>query len=197
VYTRPIDDEVTCLAYAHTDEIINLLRKKVAVVDLGYDLATRKNVEIIFSALRPLFYAHCGHGKDEALLGQGYERIIDSANVHILQGCLISTMACDSHNIAKLAIDHGCVAFVGYKASFKVISDHAAAKLTLRILKDKRALTPGDFSSARAYVAEAVKAALIHDRDSMFAVGDMEARIASFGNVDKHKYCELMARKTS
>lgn len=197
VYTRPIDDEVTCLAYAYTDEIINLFRKKVAVVDLGYNLATRKNLEIVFSALRPLSYGHCGHGTEEALLGQGYERIIDSANVHILRGCRISTMACHSHNIAKLAIDCGCVAFHGYKASFKVMSDHTAAKLTFRILKDKRTLTPSDFSSARAYVAETMKSALIHDRDSMFAVGDMEARIASFGNVDKQKYYELMARKTS
>ena len=197
VYTRPIDDEVTCLAYAHTDETVNLWRKKVTVIDLGYDLATRKNVEIVFSALRPVFFGHCGHGVEEALLGQRYERIIDSANVHILRGCPVSTVACQSHNIAKLAIDHGCVAFHGYRGSFKVMSDYTVAKLTLRILKDKRSLTPNDFSSARAYVAEAVKSALIHDRDSTFVVGDKEVRIASFGNIDKQKYCRLMAQKTS
>jgi hypothetical protein len=197
VYTRPIDDEVTCLAYAHTDEIINLYRKKVAVIDVGYNLATRKNVEIVFSALRPLCYTHCGHGTEEALLGQGYERIIDSANVDILQGCVVSTVACHSHNFARLAIDHGCVAFHGYKAQFKVLSDHTAAKLAFRILKDKETLTPSDFSSANGYVAEAMKAALIHDRDSMFLVGDTKARIASFGNINKQKYYELMAQRTS
>jgi len=197
VYTRPIDDEVTCLAYAHTDETINLFRKKVAVIDLGYELATRKNVEVVFSAVRPVLYGHCGHGTEEALLGQRHERIIDSANLRILRGCLVSTMACDSHNIAKLAIDHGCVAFHGYKRSFKVMSDCTVARLTFRILKDKRTLTPNDFSSARAYVAEAVKSALIHDRDSTFVVGDMKARISSFGNIDKQKYYRLMAQKRS
>lgn len=194
VYTRPIDDEITCLAYAHSNEIINEFRRKVAVIDLGYTLATRKNLEIVSDTLRPVFYSHCGHGTNEALLGQGYERIVDSTNAHILRGCFVSTMACHSYGIAKLAVDRGCVHFHGYKGPVKVMSDYTVARLKLRILRSKKKLTSNDFRSAESYAAEAVKQALVHDRDNAFSIGDMEARIASFGEINKERYCKLMAR---
>jgi hypothetical protein len=195
VYTRPMDDEITCLAYAHTDEVINEFRRKVAVIDLGYTLATRMNLETVFGVLRPVLYCHCGHGTNEALLGQDYEKIVDSTNVHILRGCFASTMACHSYDIAKLAIDRGCIGFHGYKGPFKVMSDYTVARLKLRILRSKKKLTPNDFLSAESYATETVKQALIHDRDNTFAIGDMEARIASLGDISKEEYYKLVAQE--
>jgi len=133
---------------------------------------------------------------DCVLLGQDYERIVDSTNVHILRGCFASTTACHSYGIAKLAIDHGCIGFHGYKGPFKVMSDYTVARLKLRILQSKKELTPSDFMSAESYATEAVKQALIHDRDNTFAIGDMEARIASHGDISKEEYYKLMAQET-
>ena len=194
VFTRPICDEITCRAYAHTDEMINLWREKGAAVDLGLELATRGNLETVFRILKPLLYEHCGHGISEAFLGQNGERILDSANVHILEGCMVSAMACHSENIARLAIDHGCIGFHGFKKEFKVWTDISAGRLMFRILPRGRQLTPNDFQSAQNFVSLAMKSALIHDLDNTFILGDLGSRIASFGSIDRRKYYEIMSR---
>lgn len=192
VFTRPIDDEATCVAYAHTDEIINLARQKAAAIDLGYELATRGNMETVFDALRPIFYEHCGHGTEEALLGQNRERIVDSDNVHILKGCMASAIACHSDRIAKLAVEKGCIAFRAYKRELRFMTDFSRTRLMLRLLRDKKCVTLEDLNGAERFVAESMKAALIHDRDSLMPVGDPQARIAHFGAIDRQKYRRIM-----
>jgi len=195
--SRPIYDEATCVAYAYADRMINLWREKVAVIDLGLEHANRKNFENVFQVLRPIFYNHCGHGREDALLGQNGEKILDAGNIHVLNGCMVHTTACHSNSLAMLAIEHGCVGWSGYQ-EFKAFTDIAVARLRFRILSGiERPLKAEDLDSAEEFVSEALKSALIHDRDSMFAVGDMEARIASFGSINKQKYYELMAQKTS
>jgi hypothetical protein len=195
VVSRPIYDEATCVAYAFTDEIINVLREKVAVVDLGLEHATRKNMETVFQRLRPLWYEHCGHGTWETLLGQGDEKIVDANNVRMLRGCMVSTMACHSGSLAQLAVEHGCIVFRGYRSTFRFFTDMGLARIRFgRLSEIKRPLKPEDLQSTEKFVSEAVKSALVHDGDSIVFCGDDEARIASFGQIDKQKYYDTMAR---
>jgi len=195
VVTRPIYDEATCVAYAFTDEIINAMREKVAVVDLALEHATRRNLETVFQHLRLLWYGHCGHGTWETLLGQGDEKIVDANNVHMLRGCMVSTMACRSGSLAQLAIGHGCIAFRGYAPTFRFFTDIGVARIRFaRLSEIKRPLEAEDLRSAEKFVSEAVKSALVHDRDSAVFCGDAEARITSFGQIDKQKYYDTMAR---
>jgi len=195
VVTRPIYDEATCVAYAFTDEIINVMREKVAVVDLGIEHATKKNLETVFQRLRPLWYEHCGHGTWETLLGQGDEKIVDANNVHMLRGCMVSTVACRSGSLAQLAIEHGCIAFKGYESTFRFSTDISLARIRFaRLSEIKRPLKAEDLRSAEKFVSEAVKSALVHDRGSVIFCGEDEARIASFGQIDKQKYYDTLAQ---
>jgi len=189
VITRPLYDEATCVAYAHTDEVINVLRERVAVIDLGLEHANRRNVETVLQDLRPIYYKHCGHGTEDALLGQDDERMLDDSNVHFLAGCTVSTIACHSSRLAKLAVERGCIAFFGYRTTFEVLTDISVARLRFQILSGiERPLKAEDLWSTEKFVSEAIKSALIHDRDNCFLLGDPEARVMSLGKLDRERY---------
>lgn len=197
LFSRPIYDEATCVAYAYADQMINLWREKVAVIDLGLEHANRRDLETVLEALRPLFYNHCGHGMEDALLGQNGEKILDAGNIHVLNGCMVHTTACHSNSLAEVAIEHGCVGWSGYQ-EFKAFTDIAVARLRFRILSGvERPLKAEDLNSAEEFVSEALKSALIHDRDDCFLLGDPEARIAAFGRIDRQRYRSICSEHRS
>jgi hypothetical protein len=194
LFSRPIYDEATCVAYAYADRMINLGRENVAVIDLGLEHANRKDLETALQALRPIFYNHCGHGMTEALLGQDGEKILDASNVHLLNGCMVHTTACHSNSLARLAIEQGCVGWSGYR-EFKAFTDIAVARLRFRILSGiERPIKAEDLYSADRFVSEAMKSALIHDRDDLFLLGDPEARVVTFGKIDRQRYYSICAQ---
>jgi len=191
VFTRPIYDEATFVAYVHTDEIVNLWREKVAVIDLAIERANRENLEKVFQELSPLFYHHCGHGTEEALLGKDHEKIIDSDNINFLKGCLVNTLACNSEKLGKLSIEKGCIGFFAQRRDFKVLTDISIAKLLFDMFKEKPP-SREDVSLADNFVRETLRSAIKHDKNNSILLGDLEAKIHSFGDIDKEKYYDLI-----
>jgi len=183
VVTRPLYDFATWYTYAWNDEVVNEARKRFIVIDLGLELATRKNIEEIFSELSPVMYSHIGHGNEMCIIGDKGEKIIDDRNCGILKNCLVHVTACRTTTyLGEEAINKGCVGYIGYSKNFLFVTKfHALDRQMQEIyerLRNKGKITLRDINEIEKTFRLLVVRCLEHNRDSLRLLGDENARIA-------------------
>ena len=190
VFTRPFYDFATWYTYSWSDELIQESSKKALVIDLGLELANRKNLETVFAELSPQIYVHYGHGSPHSMIGQGGRDniLIDDDNCDILHNCQVYSVACHTaRHLGEVAIKKGCIVWMGYNEDFRFVTKFNALDVRLRkifeLLRKKGEVTLEDMSKITHDIRMLIVRCLEHNRDSLKLVGDGSARTLDWRNL--------------
>lgn len=183
VITRPLYDFATWYTYAWCDELVGKTQDRLTTIDLGLELATRKNLEKIFSEFSPVMYYHIGHGSEKCIIGTRGEKIIDDHNCDVLKSCIANVTACrTAAYLGGRAIDEGCVAYMGHSENFLFVTKfHTLDRQMQEIyerLRSKGKITSIDLKEIEDLLRRLIIRCLKHDRDSLRLLGDEKARIS-------------------
>lgn len=120
VFIRPRYDEVTTIVFNWAEEVIDYAKGLgYEVVDLKGTKATRSDLGRILKLFNPRLIIHYGHGREDALLGQNDEPLIDLENVELLAGRITYTISCDTaKKLGKEVAKYKKSSFVGFEDKF-------------------------------------------------------------------------------
>lgn len=183
VFTRPLNDFATWYTYTWADQVIDKAKKKFITIDLGLELANRKNLEAVFSELDPMMYVHYGHGNERCVIGSSGREIINEQNCGILRNCIVHATACyTAVHLGNIAIEKGCIGYMGYDKDFRFVTRFNALDMQIReIYKEldkKGMITLKDMKRMEKIIRMLIVRCLEHNRDSLRLLGDEKARIA-------------------
>lgn len=122
LFIRPRYDDVTKIVFNWADEVIEYAKQAgYQTIDLKQEEATHDNVETILKSLNPKLVVHYGHGREDALLGQKDEPLIDLANAKLLAGRITYTVSCDTaKKLGKEVAKYEKSSFIGFEEKFLI-----------------------------------------------------------------------------
>lgn len=135
--TRPNHDPGTNYLFYWAGEVILMAqRKRVAVLDLSKDKATKKNFDSYLKRNQPKLIFLNGHGYKDSILGFNDEPLISmNKDDHLLNGKIIYARSCDAaRELGTSAVQKGALAFIGYIKSYRL--GYSPSSIT-RPLQDK------------------------------------------------------------
>jgi hypothetical protein len=183
-----------------THPFTDAIRQKA--LDEGWDLtdlsgadATRANVEAAFDEGDFDLVIHCDHGGFFALCGQNYAAALDSANIDLASGSIVSTTSCRSaYGLGPVAIGDGVRAYLGYTdvhtiwtgmyASMFTDAAYTAHKALLECKSAQQAFDAcwaaydtlyNDLLAMDWWTADNVAPSALHDRDCFTLLGTSTA----------------------
>ena len=124
--TRPLHDAVTHYLYHWSESLVEKAKsKKLSVIDLQKEKASRKLVESYLEKQHPDTVIFNGHGDDVCVTGQDEEVLIEAGkNSYLLKDKVVYMRACDSGKVlGPKSVEEGAEAFIGYKELFRFWTD--------------------------------------------------------------------------
>ena len=101
-------------------------RKDLHVIHLEGSDATRSRFEKEAKKMDEGLMFLNGHGTKESVWGHEDEPLLDMSNASIVRKKIIYALACDSlQQLGKYAVSVGAQAYVGYRSSFMIVTDHS------------------------------------------------------------------------
>ena len=100
----------------YVDQVIELaVAQGFDVTDVYADAARRDIIESTIKDVDPLLFFHADHGGADVLVGQDWDRLIDTANANILSGRVTYTISClSAKTLGPDVIAKGGLSYIGY-----------------------------------------------------------------------------------
>jgi len=115
----PVFDHVTEYSAKWCKKLIEHLKSKCKVVEVGGRRVKREEVEGYIKGEDPYIVIFYDHGREGAWFGSEGEHVIDLRNVSLLSGRIAYSMSCRSAKIlGREAFKKKCKVFVGYVEDF-------------------------------------------------------------------------------
>jgi len=115
----PVFDHVTEYSAKWCKKLIEHLKPKCKVVEVGGRRVKREEVEGYIKGEDPYIVIFYDHGREGAWFGSEDEHVIDVRNASLLSGRIVYSMACRSAKVLGYeAFKKKCKVFVGYVEDF-------------------------------------------------------------------------------
>lgn len=129
------------LAYWIGSEVVNhAMNTQFSVHELNEDRAVREELKDFLDCQDPRFFFHFSHGGADTLTGQDMSVLICcnsftengtqyAPNDQLLRDRVVYTLSClSASDLGPKAVDHGCIAYIGYKDPLWAVAVKGADK---------------------------------------------------------------------
>lgn len=125
--SSPESDNITRYLHAWSKKMVEDFANKHDFVHLEGEHANRDHFCGLLRKDYPEIVLINGHGGDDMIAGHNQEILIDATNVSLLKGKIVHALSCSTAKVlGELAVAAGAKGYIGYDASFVLISRQGA-----------------------------------------------------------------------